>query len=145
MAKTAPIKILFLAVNSNKADFAREILNNTGACSCWSFLGRGISRGGILDILGLDSPEKTVFISVVPSKNSTEILAALCKDLELYKQKMGIAFTVPISAISRDALNEFLDIKKQNETELKEQQAEQKQKELELKQIQEEAEKEEEK
>ena len=107
-------------------------------------MGRGISRGGLLDILGLDSPEKTVFISVVPSKNSTEILAALCKDLELYKRKMGMAFTIPVSAISRDTLNTFLDIKKQNENELKQEEEIQKQKELEQKQNQEQLENEEE-
>lgn len=119
MAKIAPVKILILVVSSNKSDFARELLNNLGACAVWSFLGHGTGKSGIMDILGLNNPEQAVFISVVPTKNSTQILGALCKDLDLYKDRMGMALTIPLGAISRDTLNAFLDVQKQNEMELK--------------------------
>lgn len=127
MAKDAPIKVLILVVNSNKADFARELLNNLGACGLWSFLGRGVGHGGLMDVLGLNNTEKTVFFGVVPAKVSTQILTTLCKDLDLYKNNTGMALTIPLGAISRDTLNIFLEVKKQNEQELKELTKEQKQ------------------
>lgn len=118
MSKIAPLKILFLVTDSKKTDYAREILLNMGVANMWTFLCRGVSSSGLMDILGLDNPEKTVFIAAVSSKKATQTLGALCRNLELYKPKQGIAFTVPLGAISRETLNFFLGENDELEMEL---------------------------
>lgn len=124
--KKSPLKVVVIIVRREKVDYASEILNNMGAGGICSLLGLGIDSKGIFSSLGLEDAKCAVVLSVVKTEKSHEILEALCRNLELYKPNSGMAFSISISAISRNTLNGFLDVEKKFSQELKEQKNEQK-------------------
>ena len=113
MNKQSPVKFLVCFVRKQKEAKANEVLNNMGASVCFTTPARGIGPSELLSVMGLDLNESSVIISVVKTEDAHKILAKLCRIVELYKEDLGVAFTIPINAISRDALNGLLEMAKQ--------------------------------
>jgi len=113
MNKQSPVKFLVCFVRKQKEAKANEVLNNMGASVCLTTPARGIGHSELLSVMGLDLNESSVIISIVKTEDAHKILAKLCRTVELYKEDLGVAFTIPINAISRDALNGLLEMAKQ--------------------------------
>ena len=64
----------------------------------------GTASTEMRDILGLDSTEKAALISIMPHENATDTLSKLRRGLKIGSTNSGIAFTVPVTALSTLAL-----------------------------------------
>ena len=60
--------------------------------------GSGTASRGILDFLGLEKTEKTVFTSIIPDIREKEILSYIKKEMKIKEIGKGIAFTIPLSS-----------------------------------------------
>ena len=67
--------------------------------------GDGTASQGILDFLGLNKTEKTIFISIIPGVYEKEILSYIKKEMKIKEIGRGVAFTTPLSS-SPQYLNE---------------------------------------
>ena len=55
----------------------------------------------MMDMLGLDSGEKSLLLSMMPKENADELLKRLRRELRLGASGSGIAFTIPLSGTNR--------------------------------------------
>ncbi|MBR1925733.1 MAG: hypothetical protein IJ837_02635 [Clostridia bacterium] len=113
MNKQSPVKIIAVFVRKQKEQIANEVLNNMGASICLTIPARGIGHSELLSVMGLDLNESSVIVSAVKTEDAHKTLAKLCRTCELYKDDIGVAFSIPITAISRDTLNGLLEMAKQ--------------------------------
>ncbi len=65
--------------------------------------GHGTASSKIMDILGLDEPEKDIVLSLVPGALSADIFRALESELHFARPGAGIAFSLALSGISAAA------------------------------------------
>jgi len=107
--KKAPVKVVISIVRRDRLDYAVEILNDLGAITIWTVLGFGVDRHGLMSLLGLRESECAVVFSIVKEDKVRRTLEALCRNLEFYKPNRGLAFSISINAISRNALNGMMD------------------------------------
>ena len=63
-------------------------------------LGTGTANSEILDYLGLETNEKDVVITMVPSAKIQEIMSGATDEFKLNSPGKGIIFTVPLTAVS---------------------------------------------
>ena len=81
------------------------------------FEGQGTATSEILDILGLGGSEKDIILSITTRPVARILLQRLDDDLRGASPSRGIAFTIPLTALS-NLLAVFIDLKtKQPETE----------------------------
>ena len=60
--------------------------------------GEGTASPGILDFLGLEKTEKTIFTSIIPEVREKSILDYIKKEMKIKEIGKGIAFTIPLSS-----------------------------------------------
>ena len=60
--------------------------------------GSGTASPGILDFLGLEKTEKTIFTSIIPEVREKSILDYIKKEMKIKEIGKGIAFTIPLSS-----------------------------------------------
>ena len=65
-------------------------------------------------IWGIGEYDCDVILSLVPAQTANEILKKFYTTFEL-ETKLGLAFTIPINALSRNTLNGFFDIQKETQ------------------------------
>ena len=63
-------------------------------------LGTGTANSEMLDYLGLETNEKDVVITMVPSAKIQEIMSGATDEFKLNSPGKGIIFTVPLTAVS---------------------------------------------
>ena len=127
MKKQSPIKILFCVVRDEKTSLANEILNSEKASACYTLQAKGVGHNDILEVMGLSDMQCSMIISAVKTEEVKNILTKLYEKLEFEKGNQGVAFCAPITAISRNALNGFMDMAKQVEKALEQEQNDKKQ------------------
>ena len=64
----------------------------------------GTASREMMDMLGLDSGEKSLLLSMMPKANADELLKQLRRELRLGASGSGIAFTIPLSGTNRRML-----------------------------------------
>lgn len=64
----------------------------------------GTASREMMDMLGLDSGEKSLLLSMMPKTNADELLKQLRRELRLGASGSGIAFTIPLSGTNRRML-----------------------------------------
>ncbi len=109
--KKFPLFLVACIVPQNKADNATEIMTNLGVTFQIATLAENKQVSGISDLLGMVDDRTSFVAGVCVEEQSHNVIKALCRNLELYKGNNGIAFSVPINAISREDLN---NVKKGN-------------------------------
>lgn len=67
----------------------------------YTFRGRGTATEGIVNLLGLDSVEKTILMCMLPKGFADQMLKKMRKRLSLGLPNTGVAFTVPLSGGNR--------------------------------------------
>lgn len=94
------VKLLVSIIN--KADQAQltSAINQVSTAMHFSGIGHGTARSNHRSYFGIDDVEKRVTFSLIPSNLETQILSAISRELKLYLFGKGIAFTMPLSAIS---------------------------------------------
>lgn len=99
----SPLKNLFIIVDRPKAAELSAVLGGTGANYGHAVLASGTARTDWLDILGLDTPDRTVLCYTVESDKLTEIYRILREEFGFEQRGGGIAFTIPVSAVGGPA------------------------------------------
>lgn len=94
------IRCLFAIVDRGKGETVAAELRRRRILVQFVLLGHGTAGAEIMDLLGLDEPEKDVVLALVPGPASGGVLAALTERLELYRPGRGIAFTIDLCSIS---------------------------------------------
>ena len=94
------VKLLVSIIN--KADQAQltSAINQVATAMHFSGIGHGTARSNHRSYFGIDDVEKRVTFSLIPSNLESQILGTVSRELKLYLFGKGIAFTMPLSAIS---------------------------------------------
>lgn len=66
----------------------------------WIVRGHGTASSQVMDMLGLDEPEKDIVLSLVPGALCADVFRALEHELHVTRPGAGIAFSVALSGIS---------------------------------------------
>lgn len=93
------IRCLFAVVDRGKGEAVSAELRRRRILTQLVLLGHGTASAEVMDLLGLDEPEKDVVLALLPG-DAGEVLAALTDRLELYRPGRGIAFTIDLCSIS---------------------------------------------
>lgn len=66
----------------------------------FTFLARGTAKSNVMEYFGLSGAEKNIVVSVIPESMERRLLSVAVNSLKLYLVGKGIAFTVPLTALS---------------------------------------------
>ena len=91
----------------NAAKYAK-LYKESGPAVSFVTLGAGTASGDVLDYLGLEAAEKTVFFSVQEEEGWLVLKKDLRKKLQIDAPGGGIAFTIPLSSIGGKKTLRFL-------------------------------------
>ena len=80
---------------------ASEVCREYGAALPMIVRGHGTASSDIMNMFGLDEPEKDVVLCVTDGKTAPLLLEGFNKKLHFEKPGAGIAFALPLSGISR--------------------------------------------
>lgn len=94
------VKMLVSIINKADQDTLTETLNRYAVAMHFSGIGHGTARSHHRSYFGIDDVEKRVTFSLIPSCLEHTLLNAVGRELKLYLLGKGIAFTMPLSAIS---------------------------------------------
>lgn len=93
------VHCLVAIVDRGKSEAVAEELRRRHILMQFVLLGHGTASAEVMDLLGLDEPEKDVVLALLPG-DSGRVLSALTERLELYRPGRGIAFTIDLCSIS---------------------------------------------
>ena len=94
------VKVMVSIIGQHDEAKLTEVINRFGVAMHFSGIGHGTARSHHRSYFGLDDVEKRVTFSLIPSYLEKHILTAVEKEMKLYLAGRGIAFTLPLSAIS---------------------------------------------
>lgn len=94
------VKMLVSIINKADQEALTETLNRYAVAMHFSGIGHGTARSHHRSYFGIDDVEKRVTFSLIPSFLERTLLNAIGRELKLYLVGKGIAFTMPLSAIS---------------------------------------------
>ena len=102
MKKKQDRRAKLLVAIINKEDEAKYTATLNRCCTAIHFsgIGHGTARSSYRSYFGFNEIEKRIVYSIIPSTLEHTILDAVGRELRLYLLGRGIAFTMPISAIS---------------------------------------------
>ena len=105
--QSSPVRCLVVIMAKGLCGSVLKILMNQGVSNCCMTLGVGTARSETLDYFGLDGPEKDIIFCAAAADNVENIFLALAEDSKFKKTGYGIAFSIPVSAISVKAAKEI--------------------------------------
>lgn len=112
--KKSPYKILICFIEKEKVDLALRIIKNAHEVHGLTSIVEGTSKLGAMDnIIGLARDTRVMLTSFIRSKNASRTLQALDLVLCPDDKSFGVAFTINLSSISREALN-YIIAKREN-------------------------------
>ncbi len=97
----ARTKLLLGIVNRKDELKLKEVIDDCSVALSYTFDGMGTARSQLLDYLGIGETEKTIVLSVIPETDEERIMRNLRRELSLYLAGRGIAFTIPLTGISK--------------------------------------------
>lgn len=106
--KKSPLYVVVCIVDQTKTNHAAEIMTNLGVYFHITMLAENKEVAGIMDMLGMSQSGKGVILGICPTEKMHDVIRNLCRNLELYRERHGIAFSIPVTAISREDLNTIL-------------------------------------
>lgn len=90
-------------VDRSKSNAVIKLYQKYGIAVFLATRGHGTANSEIMDILGLDEPEKELIIALAAKGTCAKVFSALNQELHFSKPGTGIAFTLPLSGISKRA------------------------------------------
>lgn len=121
--RDAPLKVLCAVVPRTKAGEANTLLSELGTCVNYTMLGQKINYKKIANIMGINNFECVMIISVVPTEFAHKALVEFNNKMHLLEIG-GVAFLIPLSAISKNALIGCFDFYDESQAILEERNAE---------------------
>lgn len=94
------VKLLVSIINKDDQNALTDAINRICTAMHFSGIGHGTARSHHRSYFGIDDVEKRVTFSLIPSNLESQILTSVSRELKLYLFGKGIAFTLPLSAIS---------------------------------------------
>lgn len=95
--KRASIRLLLLLTTPRLAQKACALMEREGVPVHLQFLGRGTASREMLDMLGLDSGEKTLLLTLLCKRAADALLLRLRRGLRLGSANSGVACTIPLT------------------------------------------------
>ncbi len=114
-AENKRVKLLVGIINREDEPRFTEIVNDCAVALHFSGLGHGTARQSYMTYFGFNEIDKRVTMSLIPAALEHNILSAVGHGIKLYLVGRGIAFTVPISAISSIINDAIVDGVEKNE------------------------------
>lgn len=107
---TAPqkIKLLFTIIERVKVDFYLDVLEGYEVNFQTVVYGEGTAPNDLLNVLGINSGDKALIISVIKEDKEKDILYSYKEKYFKTRHGKGIAFTVPISSMIGVMAYQFL-------------------------------------
>jgi hypothetical protein len=102
-------RILMLITSARLADEATDLFNEEDVPIHYRLVGAGTAPSEIMDILGLGSTEKDIFLSLLPKNFADGMLVKMRKALRLGSANSGIAFTIPLTSATNFVLKKLGD------------------------------------
>lgn len=108
--KQEPGRVKLLIGVISKADVKdfTETVNELAVAVHFAGIAAGTARSNYLSYLGLGEIERRITMSMIPEYAEKQILKSINRRLKLYLPGKGIAFTVPMSAVSSIMSNAIL-------------------------------------
>ncbi len=94
------VKLLVSIINREDDGKLTDIVNESAVAIHYSGLGHGTAKSSYMNYFGFNEIDKTITMSLIPSKLEHHILSEIGHGLKLYLVGRGIAFTMPLSGIS---------------------------------------------
>ncbi|MBO7304305.1 MAG: hypothetical protein J6V09_03705 [Clostridia bacterium] len=94
------VKILVSIIGREDEEKLADTINSYCTAMHFSGLGHGTAHSHHRSYFGFDEVDKRVTFSLIPENLDRKLLSAINRNLKLYLLGKGIAFTMPISAIS---------------------------------------------
>ena len=95
--KIPSFQMLMLVTTPKLADKAAAIFHKSALPIQYRLNAEGTASSEIMDMLGLGSIDKCVFISTMPKRLGDIMLRKLRSELHLGAANSGIAFTIPLT------------------------------------------------
>ena len=105
------LQLLFTVVNREKTEFFVDLLQNFEINLQMVLAAQGTATDSVISLLGFNSTEKSVIISVVRRDKAREALSVLDDKFKSVKGGKGIAYTVPMSSTIGVAIYQFISNK----------------------------------
>ena len=99
-----PLKLLFFIVDWHHANIVSDVCVTEKVRFHFTIRGQGTASSEILDLLGIGSSEKAVITCLEQEVGVEVLMKEVRSRLKPYGAGMGIAFTVPLSAINDPVL-----------------------------------------
>jgi nitrogen regulatory protein PII len=93
-------KILMLVLHASDAPHLESLLHERNAHHFVLISARGTVTSDLINMLGLSGTEKYAYLCIVPKSSVEDLMMAVTERFELKKPGHGIAFVLPISAMS---------------------------------------------
>lgn len=93
-------KLLVAIINKQDEERFTSTVNRCCTAVHFSGIGHGTARSSYMSYFGFNDIEKRINFSIIPSTSEHSILDAVGRELKLYLLGRGIAFTIPLSAVS---------------------------------------------
>lgn len=87
-------------INKQDEDKFTSTVNRSCTAVHFSGIGHGTARSSYMSYFGFNEIEKRINFSIIPGTSEHAILDAVGRELKLYLLGRGIAFTLPLSAVS---------------------------------------------
>ncbi len=103
MKKTKEVKrakLLVAIINKQDEERFTSTVNRCCTAVHFSGIGHGTARSSYMSYFGFNDIEKRINFSIIPGTSEHAILDAVGRELKLYLLGRGIAFTLPLSAVS---------------------------------------------
>lgn len=98
-------RMLVLIATKKLSEMATELFSTSGVHVQYRLNAKGTASSEIMDTLGLGSVDKYLLILTLPTEIANKTLKRLHSELRLDAVNSGIAFTMPITGVSRILLN----------------------------------------
>jgi hypothetical protein len=98
---------IFFILDWDQSDKLAAILSRCNCRFYFAVKGRGTASSEVLDMLGLGSTEKAVFICLEQDQMTPVILREVSRELGFYRPGAGIAFSIPMAAVNTALLSVF--------------------------------------
>lgn len=104
MALDVMMKCLVVIADRGKAGRVCKVLSQHGLGIQYVMLAHGTAHSVFIDYLGLAEPEKEIVLALAPDTSLKGVLGDLSRKMQLDIPGKGIAFTVPLSSITKTAM-----------------------------------------
>ncbi len=101
-------KLLVTVVDRKKAEFYVDYLGSHRINLQTVMRGHGTASTEMLSMLGLDTAEKAVILSVIREDHAAAALAGLEEKFRTVRNGKGIAFTIPLSSVIGASVYRFM-------------------------------------